>query len=287
MILDIGYGATPKGAPASSIYLNYHKSSNFGDALNPYFIKLLTNKTNIIHYEKLHNKRVRARISRLFNLNFKPRENFMVIGSILELADSNTIVWGSGFISEKSYLKVKPKKILAVRGPLTRKKVINQGIECPEIFGDPCLLLPRYYHPNVKKKYELGLIPHYVDETNPYINNIIDYGVLVINIKCGIENVVKQILSCNRIASSSLHGIIAADAYNIPSVWIRFSNKVIGEGFKFRDYFLSVTREDLFPLEIDANTTFDDIEDKFKEYEIFIDLDKLLDVCPFTKEVVT
>lgn len=254
----------------SSIYLNYYKSSNFGDALNPYFVKLLTKKTNIIYYKK-------NIISRLF-----PRENYMVIGSVLGLADSNTIVWGSGFISEKSFLKVKPKKILAVRGPLTRNGVINQGIECPEVFGDPCLLLPKYYYPNVKKKHELGLIPHFVDKTSTYINNLINDDVLVIDIQSGIENVVKQILSCNRIASSSLHGIIAADAYNIPSAWIKFSNKVIGDGFKFRDYFLSVTREDLFPLEIDANTTFEDIEDKFKEYEVIIDLDKLLDVCPFT-----
>lgn len=258
----------------SDICLNYYKSSNFGDALNPFFIKLLTKKINIIYYEK-------NIFSRLF-----PRENIMVIGSILELADSNTIVWGSGFISEKSFLKVKPKKILAVRGPLTRKKVIDQGIECPEVFGDPCLLLPKYYYPHVKKKHELGLIPHYVDKTNTFINNLINDDVLVIDIKSGVENVVKQILSCERIASSALHGIIAADAYNIPSVWIKFSNKVIGEGFKFRDYFLSVNREDLFPLEIDANTTFDDIEEKFKEYEILIDLDKLLDVCPFMKEVV-
>ncbi len=261
-----------------SIYLNYYKINNFGDALTPYLIKLLTKKTNVFHYKK-------PILSRLFNLAFKGRENFMVIGSILELADSNTIVWGSGFISEKSFLKTTPKKILAVRGPLTRKKVIDQGIKCPEIFGDPCLLLPKYYSPNVKKKHELGLIPHFVDKDSKYINNIINDDVLVINIKSGIENVVKQILSCNRIASSSLHGIIAADAYNIPSVWIKFSNKVIGEGFKFRDYLLSVNREDLIPLEINANTTFEDIEDKFKEYEIFIDLDKLLDVCPFLPRI--
>jgi pyruvyltransferase len=98
-----------------------------------------------------------------------PRENYVSIGSILHFSDKNSIVWGAGFISKDSYCKVPPKKILAVRGPLTRKKLIEQNIECPKIYGDPALLLPIFYHPKIKKKYEIGIVPHYVDQKNEII----------------------------------------------------------------------------------------------------------------------
>ncbi len=55
---------------------------------------------------------------------------------------------------------------------------------------------------------------------------------------------IDNILSCEIILSSSLHGLIVADAYNTPSSWIKFSNKVYGNGFKFRDYYASIGYEE-------------------------------------------
>ena len=55
-----------------------------------------------------------------------------MVGSILPWAiDSNTIVWGSGCLNSNDPLwktVSKPKKILAVRGPLTRKVLLDNGI---------------------------------------------------------------------------------------------------------------------------------------------------------------
>jgi hypothetical protein len=42
------------------------------------------------------------------------------------------------------------------------------------------------------------------------------------------------------VISSSLHGIVFAHAYNRPAVWLKLSDRVIGAGFKFHDYYGSI-----------------------------------------------
>lgn len=241
--------------------------NNWGDALNPILIENLTGKKPILSTE-------------VFNI--KKNNVYCVIGSILEIpSEKNLIVWGSGFISSNSQFKVKPKEIYAVRGPRTRELVLKNGIYCPEIYGDPAMLYPCFYRPKIEKKYKLGIIPHYVDQNNPLLNPFKNESfVLIIDMLSGIRKVVDDICSCEIIASSSLHGIIAADSYGIPSIWIEFSKKVKGDGFKFYDYFESVGRENEFPLAITQNTTIKEIIDCHKNYDVKIDVDKLIESCP-------
>mgnify|MGYP000288702261 CR=1 FL=1 len=52
-------------------------------------------------------------------------------------------------------------------------------------------------------------------------------------------NVAKEITKCRSIISSSLHGIIAAHAYNIPAAWVNFGI-MKGDGIKFEDHYLSL-----------------------------------------------
>jgi len=260
----------------------WFNSKNWGDKLNPIIIKCLSGieptRVNLfipsyLNWRNLLNGFIKT----------EPKEIYLVIGSILKYADKDTIVWGAGFISENDRLREKPKKICAVRGPLTRKIVINQGLSCPKIYGDPALLYPLFYKPRIKKRYSLGIIPHYVDMDDALIATLKENKVLIIDIKGGINKVIDQICSCEKIASSSLHGLIAADAYKIPSLWIKFSDKILGEGFKFRDYFASVKRKDLNPMVITKETAIQTIYEKFYDYEIDIDLDRLLNTCPFKK----
>jgi pyruvyltransferase len=207
---------------------------------------------------------------------------YAVVGSILSWQQKpNLTVWGAGLMCDGQSMLVKPKKVCAVRGPLTRNLLIKQGIECPEIYGDPALLLPRYYNPDIKKKYKLGIIPHYVDKNSNWIKSIQNDDIKIIDICSDTYSFVDSLKECEKVVSSSLHGIIAADSYGIPNMWIKMSDKVGGNGFKFDDYFLSVNRKtkcvNIFD-ETDLNFVINEIPD----YEMDINLDLLYDSCPFT-----
>ena len=249
-----------------AIKLYWHRSkNNFGDILNPLLIEQITGKQVVWVHPK-----------------FSTKENYIAIGSILESASNYTIVWGSGFISKTGHCHKTPLKVCAVRGPRSREKLIQDGIECPEIYGDPALLLPRVYKPSIEKEFELGIIPHFVDKDNVWLKNIQkNVEIKVLDIQESDPYVfIDQLLSCKKIASSSLHGIIVADAYSIPSIWIDFSDQVIGDGFKFLDYFASVKRKDVAPLKIDIDTDVKKIYESFYSYTIDIDIDTLINAFP-------
>ncbi len=53
---------------------------------------------------------------------------------------------------------------------------------------------------------------------------------------------IEKIASCERIASTSLHGLIVADAFHIPNLWISKDAQEKRISWKFIDYFLSVGR---------------------------------------------
>jgi len=254
----------------SVIYARWARSvSNWGDVINPILI------------EKISGSRVKWINTKDGNTTHK----YIVVGSTLQWADEYTTVWGAGMLSADRILDVQPYKICAVRGPLTRDIILKQGFDCPEIYGDPVLLYPRFYKPIIAKQYKLGIIPHHIDSDNEWVKQAgTNNGVLIINILDDINKVVDEILSCDVIASSSLHGIIAADAYGIPSVWIELSDKVLGNGFKFRDYFASVGRTDTEPLIVNKNINGANILLRNLGYnKIDIDLDKLYNACPFKK----
>lgn len=249
----------------------WDENGNWGDALN----KILCCNLSELDINKI-NTYTKNSIYRYY-----------CIGSILEHIQSpNFEVWGSGFISENGKLKVRPDKIHAVRGPLTRKKLIKQGYNCPEVYGDPALLYPMFYKPNVKKKYAYGIIPHLIDKDNEWLKQFNNQSkVKIIDIiDSTAKRFVNEINECEVILSSSLHGIICGDSYGIPSYWIELSDKVIGKGYKFRDYFLSVDRPIKDSIKPKLNQKIEDIEHLFYDYKINIDLNKLLNACPFYKK---
>jgi pyruvyltransferase len=156
-----------------------------------------------------------------------------------------SIIWGAGLLEfnqkERDKKAPLPKKILSVKGPLTRDHLLNQSVACPEIYGDPALLLPRFYQPKVEKKYSVGIVAHHLDyDKIKRIYRGTDVHVISPLTK-DIERVIDEINKCEKILSSSLHGIVIAHAYEIPATLVTFSQKKGHENkFKYKDYFSSL-----------------------------------------------
>ena len=207
--------------------------------------------------------------------------NLLSIGSILKGADTNSFVWGAGFIDTDEYLHSKPHAIYAVRGPLTNKKIEQQGLSQAKVLGDPAYLIKLFYPQNMLTRYEYGIIPHYVDKNDKRITDIIKKeGVLIIDVHDDPEIVINQIKSCNYILSSSLHGLICADALNVPAVYTKFSNLLPGNGFKFIDYFLSCGRTDHLPYVVENCINWKKALKKIENFKSKINIQALIDCFP-------
>ena len=175
-----------------------------------------------------------------FNIPFvkvkeKEDADTLCIGSVVRLANSGSMVLGSGCIHDNESLD-RTVEYRFVRGPKTRDQVIKCGGECPEIYGDAALLLPDFV-PAKEKTHKIGIVPHYQD----YEQVMQSYGKTdkVINVVGDPIRVAEEISSCEKIISTSLHGIIAAHAYDIPAAQFTRS-KLWGSGIKFKDYAASV-----------------------------------------------
>lgn len=180
-----------------------------------------------------------------------------LIGSIMSQVQTGGAVWGSGIIKSDDRPRGRPT-ILSVRGPLTRRRMQQLNIPCPERYGDAAMVMPRYAPSAGLKKYKLGIIPHFVDyqavKASPLAQRP---DVLVIDLKTrNIEAVLKQMWQCERTVSSSLHGVIVSVAYGIPTRWVEFGNRLYGDQIKFFDFFLSLEPKErhaqLIPLALQA-----------------------------------
>ena len=82
------------------------------------------------------------------------------------------------------------------------------------------------------------------------------------------EQFVQTVAECRFILSSALHGVICADALNIPNKPMVISGLVEGWGYKFRDYYSAFDNMKYCPVNIRENAITDDDVDKFlSEYK--------------------
>ncbi|MBG6085426.1 polysaccharide pyruvyl transferase family protein [Zhihengliuella flava] len=208
---------------------------NFGDVLSPWMVEWVTGKPPVFGQRG---------------------DSLLAIGSVIKFATAKSMVWGAGTPRRGDPLSPEARYV-AVRGPITREEILANGGDCPEVYGDAGLLLPRYIPAAAEKTHEVGFIRHVTQENLELeLEGVLDIRLAGVG-EDFLRSVVEQITSCRRIISTSLHGVIVANAYGIPARWAVIgdaSEAIAGDGTKFEDYFRSVGLELQTPLELSRET---------------------------------
>lgn len=205
----------------------FKKRMNFGDDLAPFMIKAALGG-KVEHVGK----------------DVSPK--LVGLGSVLYAAKKGDTVWGTGMhpdqISRRKSAGFKWKsqgvEYLMVRGPLTKAYVESKGGDCPAVFGDPAQALPCVHDPGVPIIHSIGLVPHFSDK-----KDVEGLNEFVIDVERPWQDVVADIVSCRLIFASSLHGLIVAEAYDIPTVWVAGREGIV----KYKDYYAATGRPDKQP----------------------------------------
>lgn len=197
------------------VYSHYARVNNFGDMFNKDLIRSFGAQL-------------------IFVPTYKKSEAALT-GSILGtyLRDFTGYVLGAGFIVDRYNRKGNNWKVKIIRGPLSAKQC---GVTENVVFADPGILASQIYSNSVSKKYKLGIIPHSRD-VSIFKKLQFDENIKFIHPRRKPAAVAKDITNCEYIASSSLHGLIFADAFRVPNIHLKFSDNVIGGLHKFEDYY--------------------------------------------------
>jgi hypothetical protein len=167
--------------------------------------------------------------------------HLMGSGSLISLASPTSYIWGTGLMSPAQGMpRLDPNRILALRGKLSLacvRKTCALRRDIP--LGDPGYLAPALFGARAgSPRHELGVIPHYVDRFHPAVLALArQEGVLLLDIQSEPEPFFRQLARCRHVISSSLHGLIFAEAMQIPNAWVRFSAEIAGGNFKYRDWY--------------------------------------------------
>ncbi len=220
---------------------------NFGDWIGPLLIQKLFNITcaNMINQEANH--------------------IVYTVGSIIQALNHqnhhNIKIWGSGLmrplIAENNSAllkKIRSSDILALRGKHTFQE-LSQHMDLDKnyiAFGDPALLLPNIYFPKYLKlnQKDICIVPHFMHKFYFFSRVDLMDNFHIVNVQSEPITVINQIISSKICISSSLHGIIIAQAYGIPWVWLKIEDNLLTsdeyQDFKFFDFFSVMNNPDHF-----------------------------------------
>ncbi|MCF4122239.1 polysaccharide pyruvyl transferase family protein [Antribacter sp. KLBMP9083] len=197
------------------------RTNNFGDLLGPLVVKALCERESLAWPP--------SRPGRLFS-----------VGSVLHLARDGDVVWGSGVNGkvDPAAHRFSHLDVRAARGPRTRAFLRTRGVDVPEVFGDPALLLPQLVPAlrewSASKTRQVTAVPN-LNEWHLWRS-----APAVLSPRANVWHCLRTIAASERVIASSLHGIVVAEALGIPATLIA---SPIESPFKYHDYFEGTGRE--------------------------------------------
>lgn len=182
------------------------------------------------------------------------------VGSVWRFVKANDHVFGTGMLGNEELGEFTNVTVYSVRGPKTveRLQEIAEGkLAVVDAFGggittdigqlQPAgdagflipFLFPEYsYSPKPSITRENCVILHKYDEETFVNGSLVDDNTTLLPVVQSWQTMAGNMTTCHYIFSSSLHGLILADAFGISARWIRRSGSIMK--WKFEDYFKSV-----------------------------------------------
>ena len=207
----------------------YRHEANFGDALSPLVVAYVAGRP----------------------VEWAPRETaeLYAAGSLMRMIANGhggprapkPVIWGSGCMGPVDRAFLSQVEIALLRGPITATLLERRDT----VFGDPGLLAAEAVGALPARDDLVGIVPHLTKRTDPALAALAEAEPRVRIIDpatADAESVVRAIAACSYILSSSLHGLIVADACGVPNQWLEPWGNHGHAALKFHDYAASVGR---------------------------------------------
>lgn len=233
---ELGYAADASNlAEVMAVKVSYFIGvPNVGDRINPHVVEAVSGQVAVWT----------GRVD---------QPHVLAIGSMLSTATGASSVWGTGLMHPQYGVGgARAENIHAVRGPLTWRALRENGHRLHDMpLGDPGYLAPALLGIERKPKRDVvGVVAHYADRERPQIQRLLaSDGALDLNVHADPVEFLQAMATCEAVISSSLHGLVFAEALGIPNLWITAGHHVGGDGFKFRDWFGTVRKPQSSPQE--------------------------------------
>lgn len=186
-------------------------SANFGDEIGPMLVRALAPE------------------------GAEGEGRLLSVGSVIHFGGRGDVVWGAGINGKVRQTLQHPLDVRAVRGPLTRAVLQGHGLEVPEVFGDPALLLPRLFDVPVGTSRDVLVMPNLNE-----LDRVVGDGV-VSPLGDPIA-IAAEIRAAGFVVASSLHALVIADAFGVPA---RPLVPGAEHAFKYLDYYAGTGRADV------------------------------------------
>jgi hypothetical protein len=196
---------------------------NVGDRINPSLISALTGR-DVRHIAD------------------RTAPHLLAIGSMMHSATPMSQVWGTGLVHPDLGIgAASGGNIHALRGRLTYSALRTAGLALRDVpLGDPAYLAPTLlgFKRSAAPRFRVGIAAHYVDRYHPVLRRMTaEPGVVDLNVHESPHAFLSLVAECEAVLSTSLHGLVFAEALGIPSLWLKAGDEIIGGEFKFQDWF--------------------------------------------------
>lgn len=195
--------------------------NNFGDLLGPLIVR------SMLDQRRLTDPGSRRRL--------------LTVGSILHMARTGDVVWGSGWNGDLNPRdrRFEMVDLRAVRGPMTADLLARRGGDAPRVFGDPALLLPLLL-PDLGSPPGVRSGALFIPNIRDRGNGVVPDGVRLLSPTGDPFAIVRAITASSFVIASSLHAVIVADAFGVEARLVRTEI----DPFKYADHYLGTGRPD-------------------------------------------